>query len=541
MKKWIASLISIMFTVIAICPLTILAGEKGKYNGKVANINQDQKNFQLITSDKTWTTRWTDKTDFIFEGKKTTSDQLKNDVQVLVLAIQDDDGVSLDAVIVAWGEAPGKDPKDPGKEPGEGRQTPTIFGKLNNFNRSTKTLDLIAKDPQGNEVIFKVTYREETKFVREKKLAKPEDFTDGEEITVAGKIDINAKTIDALLIVLGKVEAPKDPGKDPGGDKQPPTVIGIIKQFNLEGLTFKLVSKDPQGKEIIFEVVFSKETKFFVEKKPVAPSEFKNGDTVTVAGRIDTENKKIQALIVAKGSSEQPTEPIIKWEKEAIIRERFSIFNEESIDITFKSTVTKDLVLKVTVSESWLQLKSDQVKLSEGKISLKILGEKLTAWKTNTAVIDIQVSENPKLNRKIFVSIEAIGNIVVVKIGSKKAMVNLKEVTLDEGSIPLLKNGRTFVSIKFMSEIVFNNKAKTSFESKTQTVYFTLGSKKIELYIGKTYALVNGVKVTLDAPPFIQNGRTFVPLRFISENFDATVSYEAKSQTISIVYPGKVG
>jgi hypothetical protein len=88
-----------------------------------------------------------------------------------------------------------------------------------------------------------------------------------------------------------------------------------------------------------------------------------------------------------------------------------------------------------------------------------------------------------------------------------------------------------------MGEIVFSNTAKISFDAKTQTVYFEIGQKKIELIINQPYALVNGAKVTLDAPPFIQAGRTFVPLRFISENLDATVDYDGKAQSITITFP----
>ena len=539
MKKLTSLFVAILFVFTALNPFIAFCLEKGKYAGKVNQINQESKSFQLIGAEKTWTTTWNEKTDFIFEGKKSTSEQLKEGDQVLVVGIPKEDGSTLEAIIVAWGDLPGKDPKnppkDPGKEPGEGRQNPTIFGKLANLNLGQKTFDLRTNDPQGNSIVLKVVYREETKFVRDKKLAKPEDFKEDEEVTVGGKINPDTKTMEAYLVVLGKVELPKDPGEG----NQPPALTGVLKKLDLERKSFQLITKDKQGKESLFDVVYSKETKFFIEKKPVEASVFKNGDIVTVAGRIDEEKKRIQALVVAKGPADQPSVPPIKWEKDSIIRENFSIFNEESMDVNFKTTINKDITMTLTSSEPWLELKSDQAKISSQKFTVKILGEKLTAWKTNTAVINITVTELPNLNKKIFVSIEAIGNMVIVKIGSNKATVNMKEVLLDAGSIPLLKNGRTYVSIRFMGEIVFNDKAKTSFDTKTQTVYFSLGSKKVELYIGKTYALVDGVKVILDAPPFIEKGRTFVPLRFIGENFDASVSFDAKTQTITIVYPGK--
>lgn len=49
----------------------------------------------------------------------------------------------------------------------------------------------------------------------------------------------------------------------------------------------------------------------------------------------------------------------------------------------------------------------------------------------------------------------------------------------------------------------------------------------VSLTIGMDKADINGVKVDLDAPAYIENGRTMVPLRFIGEAFDADISYDS--------------
>lgn len=58
----------------------------------------------------------------------------------------------------------------------------------------------------------------------------------------------------------------------------------------------------------------------------------------------------------------------------------------------------------------------------------------------------------------------------------------------------------------------------------------------IELWIGNKSARVNEKVVLLDSPPLIIKGRTMVPLRFISEAFNAKVSYDAKYQKIQIEF-----
>jgi len=56
----------------------------------------------------------------------------------------------------------------------------------------------------------------------------------------------------------------------------------------------------------------------------------------------------------------------------------------------------------------------------------------------------------------------------------------------------------------------------------------------IVLAIGSTTATVNGTSVELDVAPEILGGRTFVPIRFISESFGATVEWLAETQGITI-------
>jgi len=57
---------------------------------------------------------------------------------------------------------------------------------------------------------------------------------------------------------------------------------------------------------------------------------------------------------------------------------------------------------------------------------------------------------------------------------------------------------------------------------------------KIILQIGNIYATVNDKTVKLDAAPYIKNGRTMVPLRFISEAFGATTDWNPTTRTVLI-------
>ncbi|MEW6662935.1 MAG: S41 family peptidase [Bacillota bacterium] len=59
-------------------------------------------------------------------------------------------------------------------------------------------------------------------------------------------------------------------------------------------------------------------------------------------------------------------------------------------------------------------------------------------------------------------------------------------------------------------------------------------SRQIVLTIAASEAEVAGRKVSLEAPPFIRQGRAFVPLRFVSESLGAVVNWDQESQKASI-------
>lgn len=56
----------------------------------------------------------------------------------------------------------------------------------------------------------------------------------------------------------------------------------------------------------------------------------------------------------------------------------------------------------------------------------------------------------------------------------------------------------------------------------------------VNMQIGSKTAYVNGVPVSLDVPPQIINGRTMVPIRFVSENLGAEVNWDSNTKTVTI-------
>jgi hypothetical protein len=68
----------------------------------------------------------------------------------------------------------------------------------------------------------------------------------------------------------------------------------------------------------------------------------------------------------------------------------------------------------------------------------------------------------------------------------------------------------------------------------TQGITVTLGDSTVGLQIGNTSAVVNGTVMTLDAAPYIKNSRTMVPLRVIAEGLGAAVTWDPALRVVTI-------
>jgi len=70
--------------------------------------------------------------------------------------------------------------------------------------------------------------------------------------------------------------------------------------------------------------------------------------------------------------------------------------------------------------------------------------------------------------------------------------------------------------------------------AETQGITVTLGDNTIGLQIGNTSAVVNGTVMTLDAAPYIKNNRTMVPFRLIAEGLGATVEWDPALRIVTV-------
>jgi hypothetical protein len=93
---------------------------------------------------------------------------------------------------------------------------------------------------------------------------------------------------------------------------------------------------------------------------------------------------------------------------------------------------------------------------------------------------------------------------------------------------PIIEDGSTLVPMRFLFEQMG---ADVEWDSETQTATATLDNKALTFSIDNVNARINNKPAKMDVPARLVNGKTMVPLRFLSENMGYDVDWDADSRT----------
>jgi len=199
--------------------------------------------------------------------------------------------------------------------------------------------------------------------------------------------------------------------------------------------------------------------------------------------------------------------------------------------------------LPQTVSSNTFTLKGTVIDNASGISTLTINGKpviptlngnfelQLTLTQgTNTITIEAVDKLNNKTTKTLTLSYttpQSKSYIITLKVGDPHITINGIEKNIDsQGSKPIIQNDRTLLPIRVLIESLGGT---IEWDNTQRKVTITLGYNTIELWIGKSTAKVNGVNTPIDSTnpkvvPQIINGRTYLPLRFISENLGASLT-----------------
>jgi hypothetical protein len=93
--------------------------------------------------------------------------------------------------------------------------------------------------------------------------------------------------------------------------------------------------------------------------------------------------------------------------------------------------------------------------------------------------------------------------------------------------------GRTLVPVRYLADALG---ATTNWDADTQEVTVATAVYNIAMTIGSTTLAVNGQAQTMDVAPVINNGRTYMPARWVANALGYQVDWNAQYQIV-IIWP----
>lgn len=128
-------------------------------------------------------------------------------------------------------------------------------------------------------------------------------------------------------------------------------------------------------------------------------------------------------------------------------------------------------------------------------------------------------------------STSILGPEVILRFYIGKAVYFLDDKKINMDVAPIIKEGRTALPVRYVAESLG---ADVSWNPEARKITVTLGNQILEMVLDNNTAHVNGQEKIIDVPPFVENGRTLVPLRFLSETFGCFVNWDPDLECATI-------
>ena len=112
--------------------------------------------------------------------------------------------------------------------------------------------------------------------------------------------------------------------------------------------------------------------------------------------------------------------------------------------------------------------------------------------------------------------------------------LNDKKMTFPDEKPFINEDNRTMVPVRFISQGLGYY---VSWNDATRTVSISNHNKEVKLTIDSNIVHINSKSVTIDTKARIINGRTFVPIRFVSQSLNASIGFDSATRTVILTKP----
>lgn len=130
-------------------------------------------------------------------------------------------------------------------------------------------------------------------------------------------------------------------------------------------------------------------------------------------------------------------------------------------------------------------------------------------------------------------ALDMISRYEKYKLTDLLIIVNNHELTFpaDMGTPFIDRKGRTLVPVRRALEAIG---ASVAYDAATSRVSIIKDNTELSLKIGSDKLIVNGVETQMDTRAVVNNGRTYLPLRAIYEQFGYSLTYHNDSNTVFV-------
>lgn len=206
---------------------------------------------------------------------------------------------------------------------------------------------------------------------------------------------------------------------------------------------------------------------------------------------------------------------------------------------------TLKIDLEIHSFSQWLVSSRKTAEIGEGKteeITLTAKGDSLTATKGEDCSYNAVVLIKTNIDTdpiSIPVTIRSYGipipTTISIQIGNPTVRINSDIMEFSPASY--ISKSRTMVPLRLIGEAFFANvewfaDTKTILiNSCTQQARFVIGSSIVELATNEGI-----IEKQIDVPPEIVNGRTFIPIRAVSDILGGKTAWDQQTKTVTITY-----
>ncbi len=121
---------------------------------------------------------------------------------------------------------------------------------------------------------------------------------------------------------------------------------------------------------------------------------------------------------------------------------------------------------------------------------------------------------------------------VVFTIDEAVYKVDGKEFTMDVA--PYVKDGRTFLPVRFAAVAVGVDNENVIWDGGTQTVTILNDARTVQLKLGSNVMTINGTPLYMDVTPEMTADRTMLPIRFVAQALGKSVDYKEDTKEVII-------